>query len=162
MAPYPLGYDRTMTRLPRPVLALGALAVGALLLSGCGPAQAADGTATSADEARTSVLDGQEVDAAAFAELAARSDVVVLDVRTPAEYDEGHLRGAVNLDVSAPGFATAVAELDPAVPYAVYCRSGNRSATAVAAMQQAGISDLVHLAGGIGAWSASGGEIVTD
>lgn len=64
-------------------------------------------------------------------------DTVVVDVRTAAEYAEGHLQGAVNVDVQDAGFADAVAELDPGVPYVVYCRSGNRSAAAAATMTDA-------------------------
>ncbi|MFC0646693.1 rhodanese-like domain-containing protein [Cellulomonas phragmiteti] len=66
-------------------------------------------------------------------------DAVVVDVRTAAEYAEGHLEGALHLDVQDPAFADAVAALDPEVPYVVYCRSGNRSAAAAATMATAGL-----------------------
>lgn len=105
---------------------------------------------------------GAEVDASTFAQAMARPETVVLDVRTPAEFAEGHLPGAVNLDVEGPGFAEQVAQLDPDVPYAVYCRSGNRSALALQEMLGAGITDAYHLGGGISAWAAAGGEIVSD
>ncbi|GAA1855580.1 hypothetical protein GCM10009796_17120 [Microbacterium koreense] len=62
-------------------------------------------------------------------------ETVVVDVRTTAEYSEGHLEGAVNIDLQDPGFAAAVAELDDDVEYVVYCRSGNRSAQAASVMQ---------------------------
>jgi rhodanese-related sulfurtransferase len=88
--------------------------------------------------------------------LAAEPDVVVLDVRTPAEFAAGRLAGARNLDVSDPGFAAGVAALDPAARYVVYCRSGNRSATAVQMMRDAGFTDVVEVAGGITAWVAAG------
>ena len=64
---------------------------------------------------------------------------VVVDVRTPQEFASGHLRGAVNLDVSDAGFADAVAALDPDAAYVVYCRSGNRSAAAASLMREAGL-----------------------
>jgi phage shock protein E len=63
----------------------------------------------------------------------------VIDVRTPAEFAEEHVEGAVNLDVQAADFATKVAALDPAGTYLVYCRSGNRSAAAAATMTSAGL-----------------------
>ena len=85
----------------------------------------------------------------------------LVDVRTPEEYAQGHLPGAVNIDVSSPDFAARLATLDPAAPYAVYCHSGNRSGAAVAEMAAMGFTGAYHLAGGIGAWQDAGGEVVT-
>lgn len=98
---------------------------------------------------------------AEFADLAATDGVVLLDVRTPQEFAEGHLEGAVNLDVSAPDFTTRLADLDPEATYAVYCRSGNRSQTALDLMTQAGFGAAADLAGGIGAWADAGMPVVT-
>jgi 3-mercaptopyruvate sulfurtransferase SseA len=53
--------------------------------------------------------------------------LVVLDVRTPEEFAAGHIAGASNVDLNSATFATAVAKLDPKLPYFVYCHSGNRS-----------------------------------
>jgi len=66
-------------------------------------------------------------------------DTVVVDVRTPAEYAGGHLDGAINIDFQSPQFDAAIAELDPDDEYVVYCQTGNRSAQAVAAMEDAGL-----------------------
>lgn len=52
----------------------------------------------------------------------------LLDVRTPAEFARGHVQGAVNLPVQE--LEARVAELDASKPVVVYCRRGNRSATA--------------------------------
>lgn len=84
--------------------------------------------------------------------------VTVVDVRTPAEFAQGHLPGAVNIDVSGAGFDDAVAELDPEGEYAVYCKSGNRSRAAIEELAADGIDGTVGLEGGIGAWQ---GEVVT-
>jgi phage shock protein E len=104
---------------------------------------------------------GAALDATDFAAALKRPGTTVIDVRTPAEYAQGHLPGAVNLDVSSPDFTTRLATLDPAAPYAVYCHSGNRSGTAVAEMASMGFTGAYHLAGGIGAWQDAGGEVVT-
>lgn len=136
-------------RLLRPLVGLAL--VGAALV-GCADASPASAPA---GEARA----GATLDSQAFAELAAEPDVVLLDVRTPEEFSAGHLPDAVNLDVSAPGFAQAVGELDAEATYAVYCRSGSRSAQAVAVMLDAGMRDVAHLDGGISTWT---GEVVTD
>lgn len=104
---------------------------------------------------------GAELTATDFAAALKRPGTTVIDVRTPAEFAEGHLANAVNIDVQAPDFATKIAGLDPAGTYAVYCRSGNRSAAALSAMSAAGFTHLYHLGGGIGAWQEAGGQVVT-
>lgn len=88
-------------------------------------------------------------------------DTVVVDVRTPAEFAEGHLKGAVNLDIQDPAFTQEVAALDADVPYAVYCRSGNRSAAAAATMTDAGL-DVTDLGGMADAADSTGLDVVTD
>jgi rhodanese-related sulfurtransferase len=100
------------------------------------------------------------VDAAGFVQLVNTPGVVVLDVRTPAEFASGHLEGAVNIDIESQDFATRVGELDRSVTYAVYCRSGNRSAAALTVMKELGFTGLHHLAGGIGAWQRAGQPVV--
>ena len=70
------------------------------------------------------------------------ADAVVVDVRTPGEFAEGHLDGAVNIDVQATDFAARAAELPVDAPVVVYCRSGNRSAAAVAVLRDLGFTDL--------------------
>jgi phage shock protein E len=77
----------------------------------------------------------------------------VIDVRTPAEYAEGHLEGAVLMDVQGSDFAAKVATLDPAGNYVVYCRSGNRSAAAIEQMKSLGFTNLTD--GGAVASAAS-------
>jgi rhodanese-related sulfurtransferase len=59
---------------------------------------------------------------------------------TPEEFADGHIAGAVNIPVQSSDFSARVAQLDPNATYAVYCRSGNRSQPAVAAMADAGIT----------------------
>lgn len=99
--------------------------------------------------------------ASEFEEAAAGPGVVVLDVRTPEEFAGGHLPGAVNLDVSDPGFEQGLEELDRDATYAVYCQTGNRSLAAAQAMREAGFDDVFDLEGGIEAWQTHGGRIVT-
>lgn len=145
--------------------ATGLLLAAALLLAGCaGTDDAADGGAgATADGSMTECVRASEctsLEPADFATLAEEDGVVLLDVRTPQEYAEGHLDGAVNLDVSAPDFADGLAGLDPQAVYAVYCRSGNRSQTALELMAQAGLEDAADLAGGIGAWVGDGLPLV--
>ncbi len=91
-----------------------------------------------------------------FATAADQPGVVLLDVRTPQEFADGHIDGALNVDLNAPDFTAQMAELDPTVTYAVYCRSGNRSAVATKYMLQQGFAPPYELAGGIVAWESAG------
>lgn len=113
--------------------------------------------ACSSGSAEPPAFDGSHVSASAFALAVDQPGVTVVDVRTPAEFAEGHLPGAVNINVEDPAFPDAIAALDPAADYAVYCRSGNRSRVAVDYMTQAGVTRTVGLEGGIGAWK---GDVV--
>jgi phage shock protein E len=83
-------------------------------------------------------------------------DLVVLDVRTPEEYAEGHLDGAVLVDFYDTDFADQLAAFDPDVPYLVYCRSGNRSGQTLSVMDQLGFGSAVDVDGGIVAWAGAG------
>lgn len=99
--------------------------------------------------------------ASAASSIDVTAETTVVDVRTLAEYAGGHLDGAVNLDVNAADFETGLTLLDPTADYVVYCQSGNRSARAVALMEQAGFTS-VHDAGGISDAATATGLTVVD
>jgi rhodanese-related sulfurtransferase len=80
----------------------------------------------------------------------------LIDVRTPAEYQEGHLAGARNLDWTSGALETAMPGLDKQAPVLLYCASGRRSAAAREVLVNAGFSDVKDLEGGIRAWSGAG------
>lgn len=110
-----------------------------LLLSGCGGNTSANGSyeQISQQEAKT-MMDTQ--------------DVMILDVREQEEYDSGHIPGAVLLPVGTISEETAAAvipEKDSVV--LVYCRSGNRSKTASAALAELGYTGIYEF-GGINTW----------
>lgn len=64
----------------------------------------------------------------------------IIDVRTPEEFAAGHVQGARNIGLADPTFAEDIAALPSTGTYLVYCRSGNRSAQAAAAMEAIGLS----------------------
>jgi phage shock protein E len=66
----------------------------------------------------------------------------LIDVRTPEEFAAGHLEGAINIPVELPTFAARIAELDPAVEYVVYCRSGRRADVALDQMATIGLTGI--------------------
>ena len=80
--------------------------------------------------------------------------LVVLDVRTPAEFAEGHLPDAILVDFRAPDFEDQLTALDPTVPYVLYCRSGNRSGQSMPIMERLGFQEVYEVDGGIVAWMA--------
>jgi rhodanese-related sulfurtransferase len=102
-----------------------------------------------------------DVSVAESADVLAGSDVVVIDVRTPAEFESGHLADAVNIDIESGTFDTDVAELEKDGTYVVYCRSGNRSGVATEKMAELGFTDVYNLEGGVTDWVAAGGALVT-
>jgi rhodanese-related sulfurtransferase len=102
-----------------------------------------------------------DVTASQAAEVLADSTVTVVDVRTPQEYAEGHLPGAVNIDVESGSFDQQIQQLPTDGSYFVYCRSGNRSGVATDTMAQLGFTDVYDLQGGIIDWQAAGGQVVT-
>jgi phage shock protein E len=89
-------------------------------------------------------------------------DLVILDVRTDDEFQQGHIDGATMIDFYRPDFREALAELDPEVPYLVYCRSDNRSGQATALMSELGFTSIYDVDGGVLSWEASGLPLVTD
>jgi rhodanese-related sulfurtransferase len=68
----------------------------------------------------------------------------VIDVRTPQEYVEGHLDGAVNIDVEASDFVSIIKTLNGNGTYVVYCRSGKRAEVAKQKMAEFGITNVTN------------------
>jgi rhodanese-related sulfurtransferase len=87
---------------------------------------------------------------------AGQTDFIILDVRTPEEFAEGHLAGALNINVLAPDFAARLATLDRGKTYLVYCRTGNRSTKAVQAMERLGFRSVYHMVEGMVGWQKKG------
>jgi rhodanese-related sulfurtransferase len=136
----PLIGRQTVARL----VVVGILGALTLVAAGCG------GT-----EEAVSAVDVSE----AAALVAEEPELVVLDVRTPAEFAAGHLPGAVNLDVESADFAARVAELPTDEAYLVYCRTDNRSGVATQQMAELGFDEVYDVQGGIEAWVAAGGPV---
>ena len=95
-----------------------------------------------------------------FIAKSAQPGVVVIDVRTPAEFAEGHVDGAINVDVEAATFDAQIAQLDKGTTYAVYCRTGRRSGVATDAMGASGFTSVYNLDGGVADLQAAGAPIV--
>lgn len=111
---------------------------------------------SSCQQAGTKSGGTQTVATADFKQLVDKHEAVLLDVRTPGEYAEGHLAGSTNVDYENPGFSDEIQKLDKNKPYLVYCRSGRRSAAAMQQMKDAGFTNVTNLDGGIMGWQNAG------
>jgi phage shock protein E len=82
--------------------------------------------------------------------------LVVLDIRTPEEFNEARLANSINVDYYDADFAEQLDGLDKNDPYVMYCRSGNRSSDAVKTMKELGFVEVYEIDGGIVNWYDSG------
>jgi rhodanese-related sulfurtransferase len=80
-------------------------------------------------------------------------DVVLLDIRTPKEYENGHIQGAVLLDYYSSDYVDRLKALDRTRTYLIYCRSGNRSAKSLAIFDKLGFQRVYNLGPGVIGWS---------
>ncbi len=92
---------------------------------------------------------------------AGETNLVTLDIRTPAEFAGGHLNGATNIDYYAAGFRAELEKLDRNKSYVVYCHTGNRSGKATALMSELGFRHVYDVQGGIAAWQQAGLPVVS-
>ena len=87
-----------------------------------------------------------------------KPDLVILDVRTTSEYEDGHIKGAVNIPVQE--LSARLDELSMDDELLVYCQTGNRSAQAVDILQDVGFTKIYHMNAGITGWIEAGYPVV--
>ncbi len=147
---------------------LAALTFAALTLGACGGSDDAlpspDASTESQPEAVSPAGGLGLVSPTAAAETItdAQDDLVILDVRTPEEFAEGHIDGAILIDFYRDDFADELAKLDPDVPYVLYCRSGNRSGETIGIMDNLGFTQVDEVEGGVLGWQDAGLPLVTE
>ena len=88
-----------------------------------------------------------------FAELIKTRDGMLIDLRTPKEYEEGHIEGSVNIDFFADNFEDEIAKLDKNKTVYIYCASGGRSGETLKLMKESGFKMVYHLPVGYDGWS---------
>jgi rhodanese-related sulfurtransferase len=84
------------------------------------------------------------------------SGFAILDVRTPDEFNEGHIANAVNIDYYSDGFRENLDRLDKGKTYLLYCRSGSRSGKALPLMGELGFERVYNMGGGFVQWEKKG------
>lgn len=130
--------------MTRSVMKIATITALALVAAACSGAEATVRIVVDADEA--------------VEMLGERDDLQIIDVRTPAEFDGGHLAEAQLIDIQDPGFVEQVEDLDRDGAYLVYCRTGNRSAQAVSILRDLGFTELYD-AGGLADLAAAGAPL---
>jgi thioredoxin 1 len=85
----------------------------------------------------------------------------VLDVRTPGEFESGHIKDAININVNGDAFEAGVHQLDTNKAIYVYCLAGSRSMKAAEILQGMGFKSIYNLTGGISAWNGAGKPVET-
>lgn len=118
------------------------LFVSSFLLTSCGAQETAQFKVLSTTE---------------YEQAIAKEDIQIVDVRTAGEYSSGHIKDAINIDVSSRDFESKISELNKDEPIYIYCRSGARSARAARTMESLGFTQIYDLRGGILSWK---GELI--
>jgi rhodanese-related sulfurtransferase len=99
------------------------------------------------------------VDSSVFKTKNTEEERIVLDVRTPEEYSEGHIPNSKNINFNDPSFITTLETLDKNKAYSIYCRSGNRSGQARELMRSLGFTNVLDLQGGVVSWERNGNTL---
>jgi len=87
--------------------------------------------------------------------LKKNKDLIIIDVRTPNEFNAGHLKGALNIDVNQYDATSKIDKLNRNARYIVYCRTSNRSGMAVQYMMQKGFKTVYQMMDGFPGWAAN-------
>lgn len=85
---------------------------------------------------------------------------VIIDIRTPQEFNQGHIEGAININFFDNSFIEQIGKYDKSKPIFLYCRSGNRTSSAAAKVAKLGYGEIYDLQGGIMSWSRENLQII--
>lgn len=112
------------------------------------------------DRSNLAVAFVPQITVAELQTLATReSDLQIIDVRRPAEYENGHVPSAITAPLSSLRETAATLGLNPEKTTAVICAGGYRSSAATSILQQLGFTDLLNVSGGTSAWINAGYEV---
>ena len=131
-------------KLPGYIILLNLILIGFILPS-CSAQQDGTITALSANDASTLIE-----------KYTGDSNFIILDIRTPGEYQSGHIKDSIMIDYYSKSFGDQIGRLDKGKSYLVYCRSGNRSARSMALFEKLQFKKIYHLSSGINSWFAAG------
>lgn len=129
--------------------------LGSLIIS-CKPSPTTE-TQEAVNTTRPSLgnLDDRFLDKAVFAAEMKKSDAVILDVRMPGEFDQGHIEGAVNINFFDPDFKHKLLDLNKSKKYYLYCKNETRSKMSMKFMLDNDFKDVYVLKKGYEEWNAA-------
>lgn len=128
-----------------------------LMIAACGNGEAVNDGLESDNELQSQIVLMDNVDAKNAADfIVAHPAAIVIDVRTPEEFAQGHVADAVNVDYRAEDFRDQLDALDKDAHYVLHCKSGNRSGKSLEIMKEVGFNRVTHMDGGFDAWKAAG------
>jgi len=82
------------------------------------------------------------------------SDFAILDIRTPGEFQSGHLAKSIPIDFYSQTFADQLSRLDKKKTYLVYCRTGNRSTSSLSLFKKLKFEKIYQMSNGISGWKS--------
>ena len=88
-----------------------------------------------------------------FKELITKGNTLVIDVRTPVEFSEAHIKNAINIDYFSKSFSETISKLDKQKTILVYCAAGGRSTSACSDFKKLGFKKVYNLIGGYDDWN---------
>ena len=88
------------------------------------------------------------------------NDFAILDIRTPGEFQSGHLANSILIDFYSKNFADQLSRLDKEKTFLIYCRSGNRSTRSLELFKKLKFQNVYHMSSGIRAWKSEGFSVV--
>ena len=88
-----------------------------------------------------------------FKDLIIRGNTLVIDVRTPVEFSEAHIKNAINIDYFSKSFSETISKLDKQKTILVYCAAGGRSTSACSDFKKLGFKKVYNLIGGYDDWN---------
>ena len=92
----------------------------------------------------------------AFKSKIESAEVQLIDVRTPKEFNSGHINNALNINFFSENFQDSISLLRTKLPVFIYCRSGKRSAKSAATFRALGFDSIYQLEGGFLKWKSKG------
>jgi len=128
----------------------GALVIGVVLTGGCTSSQ------TITQETPAQIIEDITPQEAftLIQENQNKPDFIILDVRTPEEFADGHIENAANIDFHSETFRDELDNLDKNKTYLIYCRSGSRSGKALNIIAELNFEEVYNVSGGISTWNA--------
>ena len=134
------------------------LLIAWIVFAGCTAEETSQVTSVVKDSsAMLQAVEIRDIEIAEAAQLISQDgSVVLLDIRTPGEFSQGHIKGAMNIDYLADDFATRLAALDRDDTYIMHCQSGGRSGKSLSQFRELGFKKVLHLDAGFAGWQKAG------